>query len=80
MGLFKNAHHIRALTCRTPRILSILNILSNTDCVNLVEINFVMDRSGDGFPKLTRLITRNPNLRATSVENAGVGGSKEQSK
>ncbi|KAF9389661.1 hypothetical protein CPC16_005681 [Podila verticillata] len=75
-GLFRNSHHIRALTCRTPRILS---ILSNTKCVNLVEINFVMDRSGDGFPELTRLISRNPNLRAVSVENAGSWGSEEQS-
>ncbi|KAF9208418.1 hypothetical protein BGZ59_010660 [Podila verticillata] len=75
-GLFRNSRHIRALTCRTPRILS---ILSNTKCVNLVEINFVMDRSGDGFPELTRLISRNPNLRAVSVENAGSLGSEEQS-
>lgn len=66
-GLLRNSRHIRALTCRTPRILS---ILSNTKCVNLVEINFVMDRSGDGFPELIRLISRNPNLRAVSVENA----------
>lgn len=75
-GLLKNAHHIRALTCRTPRILS---ILSNTNCINLVEINFVMDRSGDGFPELTRLISRNLSLRAVSVENAGSWESEKQS-
>ncbi|KAG0029859.1 hypothetical protein BGZ81_003349 [Podila clonocystis] len=64
----KNAHHIRALTCRTQQLLTTLN---TTYFPNLVEINLVTDLSCDAFPALIRLIARSPKLRAVSVENPG---------
>ncbi|KAF9281467.1 hypothetical protein BGZ74_002353, partial [Mortierella antarctica] len=66
-GFLRNAHHIRALTCRTPQLLTTLN---TTDFPNLVEINFVIDRSFEAFPALIRLIARSPKLRAVSIENS----------
>ncbi|KFH66205.1 hypothetical protein MVEG_08305 [Podila verticillata NRRL 6337] len=65
-GLLKNAHHIRALTCQTPQLLTTLN---TTLCANLVEINFNTDRSYEAFPAFMRLIARSPKLRAVSVES-----------
>ncbi|KAG0335494.1 hypothetical protein BG000_007476 [Podila horticola] len=65
-GFLRNAHHIRALTCRTPQLLTTLN---TTHFPNLVEINFVVDHSYDAFPALIRLIARSPKLRAVSVES-----------
>ncbi|KAG0089430.1 hypothetical protein BGZ93_009853, partial [Podila epicladia] len=41
-GFIRNAHHIRALACRTPQLLTTIN---TTDFPNLVEINFIIDRS-----------------------------------
>ncbi|KAF9391821.1 hypothetical protein CPB97_005229 [Podila verticillata] len=67
-GFLKNAHHIRALTCQHPQLLSILN---NTNCVNLVEVNYVVDGPLHGLPELCKLISRNQSLRAVSVESKG---------
>lgn len=67
-GFIKNAHYIRAITCQYTQLLSILN---NTNCINLVEVNFIMDNQPDGLPELVQLITRNARLRAVSVEVVG---------
>ncbi|KAF9214618.1 hypothetical protein BGZ59_003363 [Podila verticillata] len=66
-GFLKNAHHIRALTCQHSQLL----VLNNTNCINLVEVNYVVDGSFHGLPELTQLIIRNPGLRAVSVESKG---------
>ncbi|KAF8999192.1 hypothetical protein BGZ52_010547, partial [Haplosporangium bisporale] len=66
-GFLKNAHHIRALTCQHSQLL----VLNNTNCINLVEVNYVVDGSFHGLPELTHLIIRNPGLRAVSVESKG---------
>lgn len=79
-ALFKHSHHIRALTCRGNRILG---VLADIDCTNLVEINFLVEkrryRTTDRDPALTipilglvnlaKLISRNVNLRAVSIED-----------
>ncbi|KAF9326405.1 hypothetical protein BG006_010156 [Podila minutissima] len=73
-GFLRNAHYIRALTCRAPQLLTTLN---TTDFPNLVEINFVIDRSCETFPALIRLIARSPKLRAVSIEKSGVYAAEE---
>ncbi|KAG0342645.1 hypothetical protein BG000_002852 [Podila horticola] len=88
-ALFKYSRHIRALTCRGKEILS---VLVDTDCTNLVEVNFLVDKrryaihndtlpsstigrdpvlntSPVGLANLAKLISRNVNLRAVSIED-----------
>ncbi|KAF9380193.1 hypothetical protein CPB97_008516 [Podila verticillata] len=66
-GLIKNAQHVRGLTCRDP---ATLQLLSEIEFTNLVEINFVAEWSQQhkGLEDFTRLVARCPNLRAVSVE------------
>ncbi|KAG0037474.1 hypothetical protein BGZ82_002473 [Podila clonocystis] len=88
-ALFEYLRFIRALTCRGSEILA---VLVDTDCTNLVEVNFLVDKtryathhdstssnvidqdpalnaSPVGLANLTKLISRNLNLRAVSMED-----------
>ncbi|KAG0028257.1 hypothetical protein BGZ82_008522 [Podila clonocystis] len=67
-GISKHAHHIRALTCQG--VSSLQTLVDSLSCVNLVEINFVIDRLGSpGLDDLVDLMSVNPSLRAVSIEN-----------
>ncbi|KAG0035045.1 hypothetical protein BGZ81_001104 [Podila clonocystis] len=70
MGIVKHGHHIRALTCRYDQLLAVLD---STTCVNLIEVNFVMDplppTDTVGLAKLAELMARNISLQAVSIEN-----------
>ncbi|KAF9321621.1 hypothetical protein BG006_002588, partial [Podila minutissima] len=70
-ALFKHAHHIQALTCHGRHSLQ---TFLTSNCVNLLEINYVVDsRSSNnwnlGLRHLADLITANPRLQAVSIEN-----------
>lgn len=63
-----HARFIRALTCQG---FQSLGILFNSSCVNLVEINYVIDLSTGsppGLDYLVDLMSVNPSLRASSIE------------
>ncbi|KAG0348718.1 hypothetical protein BG004_004432 [Podila humilis] len=80
----KYAHHIRALTCRSPEELGY--IIQTTTCVNLLEINYIVEEAephprkhvhrsaveNTGLLELMSLMDLNPKLRAVSIEKLGV--------
>ncbi|KAF9373168.1 hypothetical protein CPB97_000762, partial [Podila verticillata] len=70
LGLIKHGHHICALTCRYGQLLAILDTAT---CVNLIEVNVVMDplppNDMASLAKLTELMVQNTNLQAVSIEN-----------
>lgn len=68
-GISKHAHHVRALTCQG--LQSLQTLFDTFSCVNLVEINFVIDVRSEfpGLDDLVNLMSVNPNLRAISIEN-----------
>lgn len=75
-ALLKHAHHIRALTCQGRHSL---NILHSSNCVNLLEINYVADSSTSndwdlGLRELSELITANPQLQVVSIEMIDMHG------
>ncbi|KAF9384690.1 hypothetical protein CPB97_005457 [Podila verticillata] len=67
-GLFNHARYIHALTCQG---FQSLRILFDSSCVNLVEINFMIDLSTGcpGLDDLVDLMSVSPILRAVSIEN-----------
>lgn len=70
-ALLKNAQHIRALTCYASHSLQILR---SSNCVNLIEINCLLDsldpsELSTGLDNLAELIALNPQLTAVSVES-----------
>ncbi|KAF9322347.1 hypothetical protein BG003_000018 [Podila horticola] len=75
-GLVKNAHHIRALTCRDPITLQ---ILTEVGLPSLVEINYVADWTPqyNELGHLARLIAQCPNLHALSIEGLRYKSSEE---
>lgn len=77
LGLIKHDHHIRALTCRYDQLLVILDM---TTCINLIELNVLMNcdlpMHKTGFSKLTELIARNTRLQVISFENINFGSLK----
>ncbi|KAI9239305.1 MAG: hypothetical protein BYD32DRAFT_411466 [Podila humilis] len=70
LGLIKHGHHICALTCRSDQLLTILDTAT---CVNLIEVNVVMEplppNDTASLAKLTELMVQNTNLQAVSIEN-----------
>ena len=70
LGLIKHGRHICALTCRYDQLLTILDTAT---CVNLIEVNLVMDpllpNDSAILAKLTELMVQNTNLQAVSIEN-----------
>ncbi|KAG0024906.1 hypothetical protein BGZ81_007560 [Podila clonocystis] len=74
-ALLKNAMHIRALTCYSPHSLQILRA---SNCVNLVEINYLIDSLNSVelttvLGSLAKLIILNPQLTAVSIEGINLG-------
>lgn len=66
-GILNHAQFISALTCQG---FQSLRILFDSPCVNLVEINYVIDRSVcPDLDYLVDLMSVNPSLRAVSIEN-----------
>ncbi|KAF8978161.1 hypothetical protein BGZ52_006328, partial [Haplosporangium bisporale] len=68
-GMPKHAHHIHTLTCQgfqSPQAM-----LDTFSCVNLLEINFVIDFRSEfpGLDDLVDLMSVSPNLRGTSIDN-----------
>lgn len=74
--MVKNAHHIRALTCRDPITLQ---ILTEVGLPSLVEINYVADWTPqyNELGHLARLIAQCPNLHALSIEGLRYKSSEE---
>lgn len=70
-ALHKNAHYIRAITCKGPN--SLQAILEAGLC-DLLEINFVsgMQDQTLEFELLTQLVAQNPGLCAVSIEDLTV--------
>ncbi|KAF9285916.1 hypothetical protein BGZ74_001386 [Mortierella antarctica] len=78
-GILKHAHHIRALTCQGAQ--SLQTLVDSFSCVNLVEINFVINlRVGSlGLDNLVDLMSVNPSLRAISIENVDLSDKATES-
>ncbi|KAG0345823.1 hypothetical protein BG005_001082 [Podila minutissima] len=78
-GILKHAHHIRALTCQGAQ--SLQTLVDSFSCVNLVEINFVINlRVGSlGLDSLVDLMSVNPSLRAISIENVDLSDKATES-
>ncbi|KAG0025876.1 hypothetical protein BGZ81_006795 [Podila clonocystis] len=77
-GMSKHAQHIRALTC--PGVSSLQTLIDSLSCVNLVEINFVIDRLGlPGLDDLVDLMSVNPSLRPVSVEDVDLSNKATES-
>ncbi|KAF9336275.1 hypothetical protein BG006_009122 [Podila minutissima] len=78
-GILKHAHHIRALTCQGAQ--SLQTLVDSFSCVNLVEINLVINlRVGFlGFDNLVDLMSVNSSLRAISIENVDLSDKATES-
>ncbi|KAI9237820.1 MAG: hypothetical protein BYD32DRAFT_451433, partial [Podila humilis] len=75
-ALSKYAHHIHALTCQGR---DSLQFLCASSCVNLLEINYLIDSDASnhwdlGLKELSELITVNPQLQAVSIEKIDMDG------
>lgn len=75
-ALSKYAHHIHALTCQGRDSLQFLRASS---CVNLLEINYLIDSDASnhwdlGLNELAELIAVNPKLQAVSIEKLDMDG------
>lgn len=68
-GMLKHAHHIHSLTCQGFQSLQAM--INTFSCVNLVEINFVINLCSEfpGLDDLVDLMSMNPNLCGISIEN-----------
>ncbi|KAF9314640.1 hypothetical protein BG003_003977 [Podila horticola] len=76
--ILNHARHIQALTCQG---FQSLRILRDSSCVNLVEINYVINLSTGcpGLDYLVNLMSVNPGLRAVSIEYVDLGNKTVES-